>query len=1363
MRYRKRILAGLLSLVLATGLITPVMEAKALDGWGIMWPVLIYDGSEYTYRYDATGFRAGNTSYTIDTTELNLIDFPEGSTDFQITPEEFTGGQSAWEKVSPTGETLDLSEPVELWVYAKDGRKHPFFLMGQEKKELSEEEKEARIGLAERLKEENQKWWSKIDELESLKNEKRVEVGGYHPVHALMLASVGTELWRKADANYAYRDKQSAATTEDFRKEITDRLSRSGSSYATAETITKYLDTLIPYYLEYVETHRIASPVIESYAIGESKGIIDEENRTVTIRMPEYTDWNKEEVSIETPESIKTVLSMGSPKYGEAVYTLTPWEETTGVTYDGVDSNLEAGWGCGVNLSAQWTLLVEEGTPYNEITDFAVTVDDGTLRHASIKENNIVLNLPYGTDLHTVKTKIQHTGKKLLLDGKEWDGETADFSTARTISVINDTYNLKKDYTVTLTAEPSEENEILSYVIGDRKASIQGTDIRITIPYSAVLEKINPEISISEFASFSGVPDALAFDTPLSYTVRAQNGAEKTYTVIIHKESVNTEAKIKEFWYGGIQGIIDDQHGTIELKVPENTDITAIKSRLVISDYATVTPESGAEVDFTSPVIYTVTSQSGTKQTKYTVTVTKTAASDNPYRIQMETLVKKIVEGYEATVSENSDDWTLMDIGFYRNKLSTTIADLPAGMNLASRIRKIDTDNQYAMTTLARTTMMLTALGVNATKLDDYSDGKGFEDANGTMIHDLVSYIYNYTGGYTINGPTFALIALDMGNYSVPDNANWTREKLLEVLLNHVYGTNLKDIDMVGAIMYAIAPYQDDPVYGERVRAKLEEGVKIITGEKKVSGVDPMREDLKFFSAGSINSEAAGWVIAALCSMGIDPQTDPRFVDGKGNTVISQYMAYATEDGFEHNMGAGKNGMATYQACYVMQWYLSFLKNGGAGHPTWFYYQRFPFSRPLNTETKITGFELGGYEGTIQEGTEDGPGQIEVTVPAGMSLENVTPVLTLSEGATLKAPKLPTTLVADTKQTFVVLAEDGKTMGSYEVIVHLDETLKGKDAQIKGSDLKLQDASILKDIEILKCTEEPTADGADITFLVGSGVDITRLYVTGVIPFGAKVTPDILNGDTKVDLSDWNTITVVSGDETVTRTYRIRAEKKPVAGINSFQVEIDGETYDGVIDNDQNTIKITGVPSTANVKALAPQITLTEGTMVCSPLPGIPQNFSVPVSYTVSGDNMDSRVYTVHITDADGNYITGSKDDTDEKPDTPVSSEVKIKTFTVLGTEGTVDESAGLITVTLPEGTDVSAVVPTITLSSGCSVSPVSGEAVDLRSPRVYTVTNGTLSRDYTVIISFQKSTSQQLWEKMEDDSSIADHQVVKD
>ena len=72
------------------------------------------------------------------------------------------------------------------------------------------------------------------------------------------------------------------------------------------------------------------------------------------------------------------------------------------------------------------------------------------------------------------------------------------------------------------------------------------------------------------------------------------------------------------------------------------------------------------------------------------------------------------------------------------------------------------------------------------------------------------------------------------------------------------------------------------------------------------------------------------------------------------------------------------------------------------------------------------------------------------------------------------------------------------------------------------------------------------------------------------------------------------------------------------------------------------------------------------------------------------------------------------------------------------------------------------AVLP-VAVGSGCTVSPVSGEVVDLTSPRVYTVTNGTETNTYTVIVTLEKSVSQQLWEKVEDDSTVADHQVVKD
>ena len=69
---------------------------------------------------------------------------------------------------------------------------------------------------------------------------------------------------------------------------------------------------------------------------------------------------------------------------------------------------------------------------------------------------------------------------------------------------------------------------------------------------------------------------------------------------------------------------------------------------------------------------------------------------------------------------------------------------------------------------------------------------------------------------------------------------------------------------------------------------------------------------------------------------------------------------------------------------------------------------------------------------------------------------------------------------------------------------------------------------------------------------------------------------------------------------------------------------------------------------------------------------------------------------------------------------------------------------------------------PSVTVSSGCTVSPVSGEVVDLTTPVTYTVTGNGSSSSYTVIVVLEESISQQLWDKVEDDSTVADHQVVK-
>ena len=381
------------------------------------------------------------------------------------------------------------------------------------------------------------------------------------------------------------------------------------------------------------------------------------------------------------------------------------------------------------------------------------------------------------------------------------------------------------------------------------------------------------------------------------------------------------------FAYGSMQAEINQDKGTVKLQVPDGTNLKKLTPTVKISEFASVYPESGQAVDFSGkdPVVYTVTSQSGVTN-KYRVTVELVPTGDNIYQSEMERLRDNIIRRYETSAS---DDWEWMNLGFAKGGIVSDASPdaLPANFDLHARLKKLDTSSSVAMTDFDRTIMMLTAMGINASKLDQYTTPDNpFKDAKGNVITDLTACLYNYSGGYTINGPIFALIALDMGKYTIPKNAVWTREKLLETILNHKYGSDGFGVDMVGMLMQSIAPYQDDPVYGERVKAKLEEGIGLFLGEGKAATVDPMQPDFTFGGFGYQSSESAAQAICALSAAGVDCHTDPRFSDGKGNSALTAFLAYADGEYFAHTMSVPKNAMATYQGCYTVQWYLGFLK-----------------------------------------------------------------------------------------------------------------------------------------------------------------------------------------------------------------------------------------------------------------------------------------------------------------------------------------------------------------------------------------------------------------------------------------------------
>ena len=67
-------------------------------------------------------------------------------------------------------------------------------------------------------------------------------------------------------------------------------------------------------------------------------------------------------------------------------------------------------------------------------------------------------------------------------------------------------------------------------------------------------------------------------------------------------------------------GIIDTPSGKVILKAPESTDVSQIIPQIEISKNATIYPPSGVAIDFTNPVLFTITS--GDKATKYVFTLT---------------------------------------------------------------------------------------------------------------------------------------------------------------------------------------------------------------------------------------------------------------------------------------------------------------------------------------------------------------------------------------------------------------------------------------------------------------------------------------------------------------------------------------------------------------------------------------------------------------------------------------------------------------------------------------------------------------------------------------------------------------------
>ncbi|RXM57802.1 cell wall-binding repeat-containing protein [Clostridium tetani] len=215
-----------------------------------------------------------------------------------------------------------------------------------------------------------------------------------------------------------------------------------------------------------------------------------------------------------------------------------------------------------------------------------------------------------------------------------------------------------------------------------------------------------------------------------------------------------------------------------------------------------------------------------------------------------------------------------------------------------------------------------------------------------------------------LNGVIYALIALDTKNYEIPAGAKFTREYMLDYVLENRntdggwdlnMSGNKSDVDITSMTLIALAPHHD---YVSKDGKKVTDAIRgAVDWLSKVQ-----RQDGGFNSwFTENNSESCSQTIIGLCANGIDP-TSAKFT--KDRNLVENLLRFQQSNGeFYHLMDGseGVNGMSTEQAYQAILAYRDFAK--GRGSIYWFDNKKVPTTfKDLNGESNNKSEDLKDVE-----------------------------------------------------------------------------------------------------------------------------------------------------------------------------------------------------------------------------------------------------------------------------------------------------------------------------------------------------------------------------------------------------------------
>ena len=254
------------------------------------------------------------------------------------------------------------------------------------------------------------------------------------------------------------------------------------------------------------------------------------------------------------------------------------------------------------------------------------------------------------------------------------------------------------------------------------------------------------------------------------------------------------------------------------------------------------------------------------------------------------------------TIGSSSGEWAVLALArgnadvlnsYYDGYYDRVVAYVRDNISSGKLNAEKSTDN-------ARIALALTAIGEDPTSVGGHN-----------LLTALDDVTYDLKQG--INGPIWALIALDSKNYT-----SSSRDQLIKAILDNrtseggwALDGNATDVDMTAMAIQALAPYYNKS--NETVKAAVDTALTWLSTKQSSDG--------GFSSWGNANAESCAQVIVALSALNIDADTDSRFVKN-GHSALQNLLTFEQADGsFLHTLpGSDKdnNQMSSEQGTYAL-------------------------------------------------------------------------------------------------------------------------------------------------------------------------------------------------------------------------------------------------------------------------------------------------------------------------------------------------------------------------------------------------------------------------------------------------------------